>query len=576
MIKFPPSILLLTVCFGLHSYAFAAKVTASVDATSISQNDVFTFKIEAKDAGFNPKVDITPLLKNFSVVSGPSQQTSMSWINGKMQTSRNLTWTLVPMKTGTLTIPSLSVSVGNKSFRTKTIRMKVSRGKQLAEAKDLFLTVELDKSEVYPGEQVTVIYKLFTRVNMSIQDLEMPKFVGFWVEELFAPNRVEFRKVNLKGIQYNVAQLYSAALFPTKTGELFLDPMKVKCNVTVKNKKRRKSIWDDPFFDSFSRQQTVPKVLLTEKTLINVKPYPDGKPADFTGAVGSYTLSASADMKSVKTNEAITLKVKLQGTGNISMFSLPEFDFPQTLEVFPPTSTIKKEPLRDNITGSVSWEYILIPRQEGRFIIPRIELPFFDSKTEEWDRTSTRPIQISVLPGETSAEVFSGLTKEEVVLLGSDIRYIRREIPQWIYRKYSGLSFEILTLYGLSLIFFISPGFMKNIQRNKGGTEDIRRSKKALKTAMRALNKTQGDIFSHASRIQYRYLKDRFLLSTDNLDPLTAESLLANSIPDGELKELIHMLKICDTGQYAPGKKAEEKSLITDVKSLLKRIDAHA
>ena len=576
MIKFPPSILIFIVYFGLNSYAFGAKVTASVDATSISQNDVIMFKIEAKDAESNPKVDITPLLKNFSVVSGPSQQTSMSWINGKMQTSRNLTWTLVPMKTGTLTIPSLSVSVGNKSFRTKTIRMKVSRGKQLAAAKDLFLTMELDKSEVYPGEQVTVIYKLFTRVNMSIQGLEMPKFVGFWVEELFAPNRVEFRKVNLKGIQYNVAQLYSAALFPTKTGELFLDPMKVKCNVTVKNKKRRKSIWDDPFFDSFSRQQTVPKVLLTEKTLIKVKPYPDGKPADFTGAVGSFTLAAFADMKSVKANEAITLKVKLQGTGNISMFSLPEFDFPQTLEVFPPTSTIKKEPLRDNITGSVSWEYILIPRQEGKFIIPRIELPFFDSKTEEWNRTSTRPIQISVLPGETSAEVSSGLTKEEVVLLGSDIRYIRRGIPQWIYRKYSGLSFEILTLYGLSLIFFISPGFMKNIQRNKGGTEDVRRSKKALKTAMRALNKTQGDIFSHVSRIQYRYLKDRFLLSTDNLDPLTAESLLANSIPDGELKELIHMLKICDTGQYAPGKKAEEKSLISDVKSLLKRIDDHA
>jgi hypothetical protein len=436
--------------------------------------------------------------------------------------------------------------------------------------------VELDKSEVYAGEQVTVIYKLFTRVNMSIQGLEMPKFVGFWVEELFAPSRVEYRKVNLKGIQYNVAQLYSAALFPTKTGELFLDPMKVKCNVTVKNKKRRKSIWNDPFFDSFSRQQTVPKVLLTEKTLINVKPYPEGKPADFTGAVGSFTLAAFADMKSVKANEAITLKVKLQGTGNISMFSLPEFDFPQTLEVFPPTSTIKKEPLRDNITGSVSWEYILIPRQEGRFIIPRIELPFFDSKTKEWNRTSTLPIQISVLPGETFAEVSSGLTKEEVVLLGSDIRYIRREIPQWIYRNYSGLSFEILTLYGLSLIFFISPAFIKNVQRNKGGAEDVRRSKKALKTAMRALNKTQGDIFSHASRIQYRYLKDRFLLSTDNLDPLTAESLLANSIPDGELKELIHMLKICDTGQYAPGKKAEEKSLITDVKSLLKRIDAHA
>ena len=576
MIKIPSSILLLTVCFGLNSYAFAVKITVSVDETTISQSDVFTFRIETKDAESNPKVDITPLLKNFSVVSGPSQQTSMSWINGKMQTSRSLTWTLVPINTGTLIIPSLSVSVGTKSFRTKIIRMMVTRGKQSTAANDLFLTAEVDKLEVYPGEQITVTYKLFTRVNLSIEDFDMPKFVGFWVEELFAPNRIEFRKINLKGVQYNVAQLYSAALFPTKTGELFLDQMKVKCNVTVKNKNRRRSIWDDPFFDSFSRQQTITKVLLTDKTSINVKPYPDGKPADFTGAVGSFTLSASADMRSVKVNEAITIKVRLQGTGNISMFSLPEFEFPLSLEVFPPTSTIKKEPLRDDITGSVSWEYILIPRQEGKFIIPRIELPFFNTETGGWHRTTTQPIQISILPGKTPRVVSSGLTKEEIVLLGSDIRYIRREIPKWVYRKYSIISFEILTLYGLSLIFFISPGFIKNIQRNKGGTENIRRSKKALKTAMKALNKTQGDIFSDAARIQYRYLKDRFLLSTDNLDPLTVKSLLAHSIQDDELEELIQLLKICDTGQYSPGKNAVEKSLIANVQSLLKRIDVHA
>ena len=174
MIKIPSSILLLTVCFGLNSYAFAVKITVSVDETTISQSDVFTFRIEAKDAESNPKVDITPLLKNFSVVSGPSQQTSMSWINGKMQTSRSLTWTLVPINTGTLIIPSLSVSVGTKSFRTKIIRMMVTRGKQSTAANDLFLTAEVDKLEVYPGEQITVTYKLFTRVNLSIEDFDMP------------------------------------------------------------------------------------------------------------------------------------------------------------------------------------------------------------------------------------------------------------------------------------------------------------------------------------------------------------------------------------------------------------------
>ena len=576
MNHFIRSVLLLIQILVFSYPVFAAKVTATVDATNINKSDIFTFKIEAEGVDTSPKVDITPILNAFSIVSGPSQQTNISWVNGKMKSSRNLTWTLSPSKTGILTIPSLKVMFGKKTFRTKPIKIKVSQGKALSTSGDLFLTSEIDKSEVYPGEQITVTYKIYTKVNISIEDLELPKFVGFWTEELFAPNRIEFRKVNLKGVSYNVARIYTVALFPTKSTDLYLDPMKVKCNVAVKSKGRRRSIWDDPFFDTFNRQKTVTKLLQTEKTQIKIKSFPAGKPTDYSGAVGSFTLTSSVDMNSVKLNEAITLSIHLNGSGNISMFSLPEFQFPNSFEVFPPTSTIKKEPFRDNITGSVNWEYILIPRQEGKFTLPSVTLPYFYPQSKQWKIASTTPIRVTVLPGDKRELVATGLTKQEVELLSSDIRYTRREIPKWIDKNSKGTALQFVTLYSLAFLLFLSPRFANIFQNNQLGTAEIRRSKKALKFSENTLKFPSDNVYSHVSKVLYHYIKDKFSLSTDNLDPLTVYSLLKGKVQEKDLDSLVHILKTCDSGQYAPGENLNKENFITNVRKLLNRIDKNA
>jgi len=199
-------------------------VTASVDVNQLAVNETFTFKIEAKDANNMPRINLAPLEKNFTIISGPTQQTSYQWINGKATSSKTLTWTLVPNKKGQLTIPALAVTVDGEKLKTKPIRMNVKGSGQVVNKDELFLLAEIDQDEVYVGEQVTVTYKLYTRVQMSLEDIKYPESVGFWTEELSVPRPPRFNQTTINGVLYNVATLYKVALFPTKTGELELTP----------------------------------------------------------------------------------------------------------------------------------------------------------------------------------------------------------------------------------------------------------------------------------------------------------------------------------------------------------------
>ena len=159
-------------------------VTASVDVNRISQSETVGFKIVATNADGTPNVDISPLLKDFKIVSGPAQQTNIQWVNGAMTSSRSLSWTLLAKKEGKINIPGLNVKMGKQSYRTNPIGITVERGAGRAQLANLFIEAKPDKEQAYPGEQVTVTYRLFTRLNLSIEDIEYPKSVGFWNEDL--------------------------------------------------------------------------------------------------------------------------------------------------------------------------------------------------------------------------------------------------------------------------------------------------------------------------------------------------------------------------------------------------------
>ena len=562
-----PIILLLHIVSG-------QSVTASVDANQLAVNETFTFKIEAKDADNLPRINLSPLEKNFTIVSGPAQQTSYQWINGKATSSKTLTWTLVPNKKGQLTIPTLIVTVDGKKLKTKPIRINVKESGQVVNKDELFLLAEIDQDDVYVGEQVTVTYKLYTRVQMSLEDIKYPESVGFWTEELSVPRPPRFNQTTISGVVYNVATLYKVALFPTKIGELELSPMTVRVNVQLqKKRKRQRSVFDDPFFNSFFNE-TVQKVLRTEARRIRVKPYPAGQPANFTGAVGEFKLTASVDTDKVKANEAVTYYVELQGTGNLNMFSLPKLNFPETMEVFPPTASFEQKQLWDQFTGNMKWEYILIPRQAGRVFLPRIELAYFNPKDEQFHSIRSRSVELNISPAKDQlTSGTSGFTKEEIALLGQDIHYNVTSSPTWVERGSREIPIWVWTSYILAAGLFLAPVTLTRYQQQRIATAGQRMSHRALKRALKSLQ-TQSSIENVSSTI-YTYLKERWQLQTDKMDPLYVEQELSGIIPPEELEDLIQLLKDCDAGRYAPGIMTD-KDIAGTAGILLKKVDSHA
>ena len=567
-------LLLYGYCIFLVNPIIAGTVRATVDANTVTMNETFTFKIEAVDTDKMPSVNISPMLDNFTIVSGPAQQTNYSWVNGKSTSTKSFTWTMAPNRTGTLTIPELTVSIGRKKYKTASIRISVKKSGTVASTGELFLLTEIDKSEAFVGEQVTVTYKLYTRLQLGLENIEYPKSVGFWQEDLSIPKPPRFNRTTIKGVEYQVATLYKVALFPTKTGNLEISPMSITAQVRTKQKGKRKSIWDDPFFNSFNTR-TVKKLIRTDPVSIKVKTYPEGQPADFTGAVGDFNLRSWVDTSQVKVNEAITLNIELRGTGNINMFSLPEINFPGDMDVFPPTSSFEQEKLWDQYTGTIHWQYILIPRSAGQYQLPRVQISYFNPKNKSWSNTGTKPISLIILPGETDfVGSTSGFTKEEISLLGSDIRYNITEMPVWILSDQSKIPIWVWTSYMLAALLFVAPIPIFRFQGHRIVNQPMRQSNKALKQALKALKKPAEDPFVQVAQAIYLYLKDRFFLASEHLDPLSVNQALIGIVETNPLANLVDLLKLCDAGRYGPEAADTEETLIEDAKNILHKVDS--
>ena len=566
---------LFLIYLFLLSHMYGGSVRATVDANSITINETFTFRIEAQETDKMPSVNISSLLDDFTIVSGPAQQTNYSWTNGKSASTKSLSWTLSPNRAGRLVIPELIISTGGKKYKTNPIRINVQKSGAVASAKELFILTEIDKDELYMGEQVTVTYKLYTRVQLGLEKIDYPKSVGFWQEDLSIPQPPRFNRTSIKGVEYQVATLYKVALFPTKTGSLEISPMSITAQVRKKQKNNRRSIWDDPFFSSFNNR-TVQKLIRTDVVKVNVNPYPEGQPADFTGAVGDFNIRTWVDTSEVRINEAVTLNVELRGTGNINMFSLPEINFPGDMDVFPPNSSFEKEKLWDQYTGTILWEYILIPRGSGRYQLPRIQLSFLNPKDGSWNKAGAKSISLNVLPGEDDfISSTKGFTKEEISLLGSDIRYNTTSISNWVLRNEPTISIRSLSSHIIAAILFLLPIPITRFKGHRLNNARKRQSNKALKKALKNLTKSEEDPFMQVSRVLYIYLKDRFFLSSEHLDPLSVKRTLKGIIEADHLDALIKILKLCDAGRYGPEASEVQDTLLDDAKNILYKLDSN-
>ena len=342
------------------------------------------------------------------------------------------------------------------------------------------------------------------------------------------------------------------------------------CNVET-SQRRRRGVFDDPFFNSMFKE-TQRKFIESDTLSINVKPYPVNPPADFTGAVGDFSINTWIDTLNAKVNEAVTLHVELNGTGNLNQFKINQLNFPQSMEVFPPKSSFSRDEFRDQITGKQKFEYILIPRQSGSFQLNPISLVFFNPKNERFETARSKVIKLNVDDSGKSIIAYPGLKKEDVNIIADDIRFIKTNNIK-MYSPGSPISIWIFSPFVLSFALFLFPSVYGRFTHLRGNSLESRINKKALKTALKDLKKTEAESLSYVTSVMYRYFKSKLFLQTDNLDPLTLENSLKSKISSDHLKKVITLAKKCDANRFSRTSSGSTEKIIEEISSMLIEID---
>jgi hypothetical protein len=566
------SFLLIIIFFG--SLLRAQSFTATVDNNKVGEDERFEarFTFEGKEIK-GLKNFIAPSFKDFRVLSGPNQSTSMQIINGVSSSSLTLSYILMPNTTGSFTIGSASIEYLGTSLSTKPISITVTKGtpKQKDDktsgvsesdiADNLFIRASIDKNKVYQGEQVTVTYKLYTRLNIAAQMSvdKLPQYQGFWAEELGTSQNISFSTEVINGKQYKVGLLKRAALFPTQTGKLEVTPFELSIPIQIPKKKNPNNVWDDFFGDPFGRAEIYEYKATSNIVNVDVLPLPqNNKPASFRGAVGRYDFSASIDKSVTKTDEPISLKLKITGTGNIKLLELPDFELPNGFEKYDPKIDEQLD-RSGKISGMKEAEYLLIPRIAGSREIPPIEFSFFDIEQKSYKTISSKSFSVNIQQGEGNVDLAN---QQSVDQLDRDIRFIKTKFDDIDKRSELLLfkpAFWIATVIPL-LASFVLLGWKRKQDRLSGNQQLLRYSKaekvarNRFKKAKKFLEQNNVELFySEISQALFGYLEDKFHIpkSEFTLDKAADELTKRNVSVDLVEKMKINAQK-CEFIRFAP------------------------
>ena len=420
------------------------KLTLTIDRTIIALGESVNLSLTLSGSTSADDIQL-PSMQILQVTAGPYTSTSYEIINGKASSSVSWTYRLRAVKSGREQIGPVTIQVNGKPVTSNQVIVNVASGSSHGtgqgngegDSPDVFVRVAADKSEVYQGDQVTLTYRIYFAAQISQPEIvRLPAANGFWVEELTVPQKQTLKDEVVNGRAYKIGILRKAALFPTTTGELTVEPLVITTKVQRDPRRRSRDpfdIFNDPFF-SLGRQLEQVEVASPSAT-VRVMPLPQADvPDGFSGAVGVYKIRASLDRPMAKTNEAVTLTVQIDGTGNIKTLPEPGITFPPDLERYDPKTTDQVRRDQQRISGWKRFEYVIIPRAPGAQTIPPIEYTFFDPSTRKYSTIITDALSLSVEKGEgvVSGTGISVATKRGVESIATDIAYIKTQSGHFV------------------------------------------------------------------------------------------------------------------------------------------------
>lgn len=583
-------VLILILLVSLtHVVGFGQQVEFKASAreqVAVGEQFRLIFSVNAQANGFK-----APAIKDFTILTGPNQSSSSSMqiINNQVTRSVEYSYTylLEASKEGTYTIGSASVNVEGKTYQTNPITIKVVKGTPQQQRQDqgasqsgpeissrnLFVKASVSKSNPYQGEQVIVTYKIYTRIPVSEYSVtKTPALTGFWTENLLKENSPlnQYRET-VNGAEYVVAEFKKDALFAQKSGKLTIEPLQLDVVAQIEKQRRRSGDpFDDFFNDSFfgSNYQNVRKTLHSNSITLDVKPLPVNNSSDFTGAVGTFRVNATIDKPTLKANDALTIKYTISGKGNLKLVDKPIIAFPPDFEVYEPRIVDNITTSITGMSGSRTFEYLIVPRNHGNYCIKPVSFSYFDLNSGTYKTLKTQQFNIIVEKGNgNDSYVRAGVEKEDFQYIGTDIRYINTSISR--LRPINSLFFgKPLFWFSLALplilfILFITI-WQKELKRrsnvalmrNRKATGIARKRLKAAEQFLK--NGNQTAFCNEISNALWGYISDKFNISRSTLSiDSVAEALQKKIVRDELITKFVNTLNNCEYARFAPGDKSQ-------------------
>ena len=580
-------LLLIFITTAIASWA-DEKITFTASAPEVVvSGDQFrlTFSINSQKI----KDFRAPNIKGLEVLMGPSRSTQSSTqiINGNVTSTKSTTFTYILMaeKEGTYSIPGATIvadgnnytsnsvsvkvlppdqSTGTASNNGRTSRNQANNGK--ISEKELFITATASKTSVYEQEAILLTYKIYTQVNLTQLYGDMPDLKGFHTQEVELSSQKQWSLEHYNGRNYNTTVYSQYVLFPQQSGKLEIP------SITFEGTVSQLVASDDPFdafFNGGSNYVNIKKNIVAPKLTIDVKQLPAGKPANFSGGVGEFTISSSINTQELKTNDAVTIKLVISGTGNMKLINTPEVGFPQDFEIYDPKVDNNFNLTREGLSGSKVIEYLAIPRHAGNYTIPAIEFVYFDLKSKTYKTLKTDPYTLNVAKGEGNAsQVVSNFTsKEDLKVLGKDIRYIKTGDTNLSPKgNYFFGSTAYYMWYLIPLALFIAFMIVYRKQAIENANVAKVRTKKANKVATKRMKnagkllaeKNTSAFYDEVLKALWGYISDKMnmpvsQLSKDNIE----EELIRHNVSEELIKDFIGTLNECEFARYAPGNQNE-------------------
>ena len=574
-------ILLFLISFmsvSAQNIQFTASAPKSV---GVGEQFEIIYTLNDQPSGFKP-----PEFKNLNLLGGPSTSSSSSVqiINGKVNQNLTFSYTYIfsASNPGTINLNPAQATINGKSYSSNSLTIEVVKSANVQNNnpqgninnnagnnqtsvdvgnEDVFVRIFPDKNIIYQGEGFIVSIKLYFRLQISIQSgPENLNLDNFFRQDIDL-GMIQKQQENINGRTYLTAVIQKFVLFPQKSGEIVINPFSMKVLVQVPIRNRRPSVFDD-FFGP--QVQEVEKKISSLPVKIYVKPLTANVPLSFHGAVGDYNFKTIIDKQNLKTNDAINLKLTVSGNGNIKMIEPLEIKFPTDFETYDPKITVNTNVSNAGVTGSKTFEYLIIPRHSGNFKIPSIEFSYFDLKSKQYKTLSSGDIDINVEKSENegTTNVISGVSKEDVKFLGKDIQYIITQTP--VFGKKGEFLFGSLRFclyYVVSFVLFIILVLLWRKRIRENANIVLVRNKRANKIARLRLKDAHLYMKDNKKEEFYEYiLKALWGYMSDKLSIPVAELSREKVIEETDLRKIesdivqkfLGILDTCEYARYAP------------------------